>query len=289
MPSPPSRENRPWPWWAQFAALVLVLAIASFLIVLPILTVKVLGSQYAFSSETDLWASMVAILLGLTTMTVTGVFVFMTFRIDRGARLEAQRTAKEAVTEAAEKAIKEAAEKAIKKEGAVVVDVLDALKKQFEESRQKIDGLFSGINGEVSGILEKLSGLNTDVSAIDKDVSKLNTDVSAIDKDVSKLNKDVSKLNKDVPTIEGKVSDINEEVSNIKGKVSDIGNNVSTLATQVKEGRERIDGKFKESMEEFEELLKNAKGPIASDKEPPDGGDGKTSDGGEAEGPSNDK
>lgn len=88
--TPKVKDNiRLWPWQAQFATLLFVLAIATFLIVLPVLAVRVLDTEYAFSSETDLWSTMIGILLGLTTMTVSGVFVFMTFRIERGARLEA--------------------------------------------------------------------------------------------------------------------------------------------------------------------------------------------------------
>ena len=139
-------DIRQWPWQAQFAALLFGLAIAAFLIVLPVLVVRVLDTQYAFSSETDLWAAMIAILLGLTTMTVTGVFVFMTFRIDRGARLAAQRTA----------------EKAMK--NYVGDELKDGLKRQFDESRPKINRVYSEVQNDVSRFADDTKKKVSDVA-----------------------------------------------------------------------------------------------------------------------------
>ena len=50
--------------------------------------------------------------IGLFGVLITGLFVFMAFRIDRGAKLEAQRVAKGAAKKAAKKAAKRAAKRA---------------------------------------------------------------------------------------------------------------------------------------------------------------------------------
>jgi hypothetical protein len=78
-----------WPWWGQFMlALAAMILAAVFLIGLPYLI--------ATNSSAQAWEAMVGPLLGLTTMTISGIFVFMTFRIDRGARAEARDTAEKA-------------------------------------------------------------------------------------------------------------------------------------------------------------------------------------------------
>ena len=41
--------------------------------------------------------AMIVVFVGLTTMTISGMFLFMTFRIDRGARAEAGKVARKAV------------------------------------------------------------------------------------------------------------------------------------------------------------------------------------------------
>ena len=127
---PTDDDVRQWPWPVQFVTLLIVLVVATILIILPVLVVRVLGDEYAFSSGTDLWTAMIAILLGLTTMTVSGVFVFMTFRIDRGARLEAQKIAKKETNKAMEDYGKKVADRLHKE-----------LEDQFSDSKRKVNDL----------------------------------------------------------------------------------------------------------------------------------------------------
>ena len=66
--------------------------VALFLIGLPyIMTATFERSGNRGAAEA--WTAMVPALLGLTTMTISGIFVFMTFRIDRGAKAEARAAA----------------------------------------------------------------------------------------------------------------------------------------------------------------------------------------------------
>ena len=189
-------DIRQWPWQAQFAALLFALVVAAFLIVLPVLVVRVLDTEYAFSSETDLWAAMIAILLGLTTMTVSGIFVFMTFRIDRGARLEAQKTAQKEAT----KAMKQYGERVVDKLG----NLTKAVENHFGDSKQKIDDLYSSVKEDVSAVAEKTKEeVSKFADTVKTDVSQaaatVKTDVSqAADKSMKAVEEQVEKSNQSI-------------------------------------------------------------------------------------------
>ena len=84
-----------WPWWAQFfLALSAMALVALFLIGLPYYVV--MAERSVNPGAAGAWAAMIPVLIGFTTMTISGIFVFMTFRIDRGAKAEA-RTAAEKI------------------------------------------------------------------------------------------------------------------------------------------------------------------------------------------------
>ena len=51
----------------------------------------------------NVWGPMIAVLVGLTMMTVSGIFIFMTFRIDRGTKLEAREEAQKTAKKNAKK------------------------------------------------------------------------------------------------------------------------------------------------------------------------------------------
>ena len=80
-----------WPWWAQLILAIVALVIAcGLLIVIPVYVASMRGGVE--SMDRSLMA-MIAVFVGLTTMTISGMFLFMTFRIDRGARAEAGKVA----------------------------------------------------------------------------------------------------------------------------------------------------------------------------------------------------
>ena len=251
-------DIRQWPWKAQFAALLIVLALATFLIVLPVLVVRVLDTEYAFSSETDIWAAMIAILLGLTTMTVSGVFVFMTFRIDRGARLEARETA----TKEAKKAMKEY--------GRNVVDGLhEKLQDQFDDSKRKIDKLYSSVMTDVAEVADKAK---TDVAKVAK---RTKEDVSQF---ADTVKTDVTKV---ADTVKTDVAQLADKVEVNVSRLADAS--VKVVETQVKESDQRITEKFDDGVREigklFETAWEKAQAAIEGTGETPDDGAGGSNEG----------
>lgn len=100
-----------WPWWGQLIlAMFALVLVALFLIGLPYAMTVAIENPGTLHAA-NVWTAMIPTLMGLTTMTISGIFVFMTFRIDRGARAEAQKTANKAVNEAVDKKIQLEVEK----------------------------------------------------------------------------------------------------------------------------------------------------------------------------------
>ena len=115
-----------WPWWGQLILAVIALFFAvSLLVVLPIVSVMWLGNSAA--PQVSLWEPMIASLLALTSLLVTGIFLFMTFRIDRGTRLTAERTAKATAKEVAKATAEETAK-------ATAGKIIPAIKARAEEA-----------------------------------------------------------------------------------------------------------------------------------------------------------
>lgn len=84
-----------WPVGVQFIFAVLVLLVVSVLLIgLPILSASIVSSESGIALI-DVVTPMFAVLIALTSVLVTGTFVFMTFRIDRGTKLKAEQTALE--------------------------------------------------------------------------------------------------------------------------------------------------------------------------------------------------
>ncbi len=98
-----NNDKNKWPNPIQLVLVVVTLLFSGFLfVVLPIVFVTMLNPPL-LPNETnvDMWGTLIAVLLGLTTMTVTAIFLFMTFRIDREVKemtkLEAHKVAKKEV------------------------------------------------------------------------------------------------------------------------------------------------------------------------------------------------
>ena len=98
---------------------------------------------YAITIATHVWTlgrfphgaddTLVAVIVAIFGVLITGVFVFMTFRIDRGAKLEAQTTAK-FEAEQVLKDVKENAEEAVRK--AIERDEQQILKKASDAAEK---------------------------------------------------------------------------------------------------------------------------------------------------------
>lgn len=124
------------PWVARFILYLVVLLLAAFMIVLPIWSIQ----RYGTTTGSDLWGPMLAVLIGLTTMTISGIFVFMTFRIDRGTKLTAERKAKKIA------------------ETTVTKIVENVIGKELRRTRNEIKDSLSNIPNDVSKVADELSG-----------------------------------------------------------------------------------------------------------------------------------
>ncbi len=92
-----------WPWWGQLILAIVALTVAGFLLIfIPMKIVpEAVGGE---AMVTNLpFTTMIVVFVGLTTMTISAMFLFMTFRIDRGtkatAREEAQKVAEKVAVE----------------------------------------------------------------------------------------------------------------------------------------------------------------------------------------------
>ena len=82
-------KDKPWPFLAQFTLAMTALLLAGLLMVgLPVLSVEYFAGNAGDMAGPEFLTIMVTTLVGLTTMTVAGIFLFMTLRIDRGVRHE---------------------------------------------------------------------------------------------------------------------------------------------------------------------------------------------------------
>ncbi len=85
-----------WPDWAKFLlAFATMIIIGGVWVGLPVLSA--LESVKAQGSGTVDYSPMMSVYIAMTTATITGIFLFMTLRIDRGTRLKVESEAKKAV------------------------------------------------------------------------------------------------------------------------------------------------------------------------------------------------
>ena len=125
-----------WPWWAQFIlAMFAMLLVALFLIGLPYAMTVAIDSQKDLDAS-KVWTAMIPTLLGLTTMTISGIFVFMTFRIDRGARAEARKTADKIVTDTVERKIQS---EVVKEMDEQLANKLKEVDRHLDSSKRETD------------------------------------------------------------------------------------------------------------------------------------------------------
>ena len=162
--------DRPLPWVARFILFVLILLLAAFMIGLPVWSVQ----RYGATTEIDLWGPVLATLLGLTTMTVSGIFMFMTFRIDRGTKLKAEWTAKKT----AEKAVREVIDKVVGKQIAVVAVAQEMIRNELAAATRKVveieDDLAqakSDIDGQLQGAADTMRTMADKVASAETELS----------------------------------------------------------------------------------------------------------------------
>lgn len=134
-----------WPWGAEFAlALCAMVLVALFLIGLPyVVTIAVDGANGPESpGAAKAWNAIVPSLLGLTTMTISGIFLFMTLRIDRGARAEARKIAEKE----ARKQLEYLRKKAKQEEEIEITAAIKRIEAQDDAFNNRMDAKFFALD-----------------------------------------------------------------------------------------------------------------------------------------------
>ena len=135
-----------WPWWAQFFLAVIAMALAAlFLIGLPyyVMSAENWRNPGTATAPSGAWTAMIPVLIGFTTMTISGIFLFMTFRIDRGAKAEARDTAKKV----AEDIIGEKVQSEMKKQlGARLIDAKQRADIHFAEVDRRMEARYAEVD-----------------------------------------------------------------------------------------------------------------------------------------------
>ena len=102
-----TKDRTRWPWFAQLLlALAVLLTAVILLIWIPMRTAPSLVGGTPGGATQD-FSMMMVVFVGLTTMTISGIFLFMTFRIDHGTKNLASDIAREIAISEARKTAKE--------------------------------------------------------------------------------------------------------------------------------------------------------------------------------------
>ena len=166
------------PWVAWFILFLVGLALAASMIVLPVWSIR----QYGATSGSDLWGPMLAILIGLTTMTISGIFVFMTFRIDRGTKLTAEWKAKEV----AAKTVEEIVRKVV---GRKLAGVRANIDQQFSDATSELAKMKTNLSNTRERIGRRFEKLEETIEEQFVEVKK-QIEKSFFDADIEKLIKE---------------------------------------------------------------------------------------------------
>lgn len=193
--------GKPWPWVAQFAIVLVALGFAFVLVLLPILIGLGFSDRYEVTSSMDIWGPMVSTLLGLTSMTVAGIFVFMTFRIDRGVKHEVR----EEVREYIGKTMKQVIAKEMADTKKRLTTQIKSTESRFEEETKKLQSqvakevakVTEEVNERVGGLADEVkSGLAALGTKLNSRLSEIENNVGAsIDEMEQKLRTEVLEAN----------------------------------------------------------------------------------------------
>ena len=124
-----------WPAWAKPA---FALAAAAMWIGVPIVAAWSLADRTVHAGGVVDYQPILVVLVAMTTATVTGVFVFMTFRIDRGTRQKAERVAKVAADDALKEVVNESKRALNDTKDRAIEEVNRAVGQVVSESDQRV-------------------------------------------------------------------------------------------------------------------------------------------------------
>lgn len=158
------RERRRFMLGVLFA----VIFAFALLVAVPLAGVYTLNRWAGVTGGIDFWGPLLAIAISVTSMSVSGIFVFMSFRIDRGVKSEARETVRTLLNESMKTAFEEAGKEA---------------KARFTAAKRSSDAQFERVNEKISDMAGEIKKRNESMNArfeeIDGTLEDIKSDVDA--------------------------------------------------------------------------------------------------------------
>ena len=150
-----------WPKWSKpLLALSAMILLGGVWIGIPLLSALKLVEPNLQSEGQVNYQPMMAVLIAMTTATIAGIFVFMTFRIDRGTRLKAEHEVKET----------------LKKEQGRFSKKLKTMKKKYEAVARELRDIQLGLLVETRDELRTMYDEGTKANIVRSAVAERITD-----------------------------------------------------------------------------------------------------------------
>ena len=148
-----SKAREKWPWGAQlFLTLAALLVLVGLIVFPPIYSATKMSVGSGSSDAVQVWTPMLSVLIALTTVTISGIFLFMTFRIDRGTRRIARRQAKKQSKKSAKKAKRQA--KAYKKQAKAHMESARKSEESAKCYKQSAEEALTGARADRAAVAE---------------------------------------------------------------------------------------------------------------------------------------
>ena len=272
------KDKTHWPWWGQFLLAVIALSIACILLIwlpMEIGSKTILGSNSTGGTAGNAFttfAPMIVVFVGLTTMTISGMFLFMTFRIDRGARLtareEAQSVARGEARNAAKEEIKKIAEiEAIientRKQKERAVRCMDSAKgelreakDEFSKGREQIKNSVEEVDTAGGEAVARMKRIETDIT------DTLKRSVEDVVEDVRGRVREAEKEARDrIAEIDAKArAEVKKAGDEARNDIEDAGKKIER---EMKHEMKNIEGEaVNRTTEQVDRLIAEARGKI---------------------------
>ena len=144
----------------------------------------------------NIWAPMLAVLIGLTTVTISGIFLFMTFRIDRGTKRVARDVAaKEAKIEAAR-----VAEGTAKTLHTRICKDRECAKSEIGRLKKKVEcklTQFKEVDQHVTKARQAANSVESTKKEVEETASEVRDKLVTVRKDAGEVGKALDALRKD--------------------------------------------------------------------------------------------
>ena len=148
--------------------LATIVALA-LLVGVPLWNVNRLNTWTGGATGIEVWGPLLAILISVTSMSVSGIFVFMSFRIDRGVRREARETATDMVNKTVGDVFRGA--------GTQITKYIEKAKGQVDQRLDEAAGAMEEVRGTVDTMQKKVAThkreVDTSFAHAQDDINKL--------------------------------------------------------------------------------------------------------------------